>query len=282
MVEEEDRAEIIALAKAIHRRMREWEEARGQQFKIETTLSRLLENDPDYQPYRKRDPDKQRGPARAPGVFTIKRIAEQLDTTVGDLLGEREFDVTVGDRRRIRELLEFLTQRLALDSIEEAAPQLEYRFPIAPARFRERDYDYPQALHAWAIPHMSMAAGAGGVEPDQPLLTTEVLHSIRDVRNGALQVVKVIGDSMADLLQDGYKVLVDTRMKKPLKGDIVAVYIKAEGGVIGYWRDEGRGQIVLDKHNHDYEPVKLGHHTEWFLVGTITKIVEAPLPRPRL
>lgn len=282
MSEDADRANLIALAKAIHRRMRDWEEARGQQFKINHNLSRLLENDPGYQPYRKRDPRKQRGPAKAPGVFTIKRLAEQLDTTVGDLLGEREFDVTVGDRRRIRELIEFLRQRLALDSIEDVAPQpLEYRFPIPPARFKERDYDYPQALHAWIVPEVPMAAGASGVEGERPLLTTEVLHSIRDVRNGALQVVRVVGDSMSDLLHDGYKILVDTRLKKPQKGDLVAVYIKAEGGVIGYWREESHGQVVLDKHNAAYEPVKLGHHTEWFLVGIVTKVVEAALPRPR-
>jgi len=282
MTEDADRAEVIALAKAIHRRMRDWEEAHGQPFKKENNLSRLLENDPGYEPYRKRDPDKQRGPAVAPGIFTIKRIAEQLDTTVGDLLGEREFDVTIGDRRRIRELLEFLRQRLALDSIEDVAPQpLEYRFPVPPARFKERDYDYPQALHAWVVPEVSMAAGPSGIEGDWPLLTTDVLHSIRDVRNGALQVVKVIGDSMADLLQDGYKILVDTRLKKPQKGDLVAVYIKTEGGVIGYWREEARGQVVLDKHNPDHDSVNLGHHTEWFLVGTVTKIVEAGIPRPR-
>lgn len=275
---ESDRAEVIALAKAIHRRMRDWEEAHGLQFKIDTSLSRILENDPDYTPYRERDPGKQRGPSSAPSIFTIKRIAEQLGTTVGDLLGEREFDVTVGDRRRIRELLEFLRQRLALDSIEDVAPDpLEYRFPIPVARFKERDYDYPQALHAWAVPHTAMAAGEGGFEGDRPLLTTDVLHSIRDVRNGALQVIKVIGDSMADRLLDGYKVLVDTRMKKPREGDLVAVYVKAEGGLIGYWSEPSRGRIALRKHNPDYDPVSLGHHSEWFLVGTITKIVEAPL-----
>lgn len=282
MTDESDRTEIIALAKAIHRRMRDWEESHGQPFKKDDTLSRLLENDPDYEPYRKRNPAKRRGPAVSPGVFTIKRIAEQLDTTVGDLLGEREFDVTIGDRRRIRELLEFLRQRLALDSIEEVEPQsLEYRFPIPFARFRERDYDYPQALHAWVVPEIPMAAGPSGIETDRPLLTTEVLHSIRDVRHGALQVIKVIGDSMADLLLDGYKVLVDTRLKNPKNGDLVAVYVKAEGGVIGYWREESRGRVILDKHNPEYKPVPLGHHTEWFLVGTITKVVEAPLPRQR-
>ncbi|HEY0156160.1 MAG TPA: S24 family peptidase [Thermoanaerobaculia bacterium] len=251
-------------------------------FKKDNVVSRLLENDPEYEPYRPRDPEKQRGPSTAPGLFTIKRLAERLDTTVGDLLGEREFDVTVGDRRRIRELIDFLRQRLALDTIEDAEPEgLEYRFPIAPNRFKERDYDYPQALHAWVVPETPMAAGPAGIDGDRPLMTTDVLHSIRDVRNGALQVIKVIGDSMADLLQDGYKVLVDTRLKKPQPRDLVAVYIKDEGGVIGYWREVAHGRVVLDKHNPDFESVELGHHTGWFLVGTITKIVEAPLPRPR-
>lgn len=246
MPEDAPRPEMIALAKAIHRRMRDWEEAHGQPFKKDTNLSRLLENDPDYEPYRPRNPNKKRSAAKEPSLFTIKHVAEQLDTTVGDLLGEREFDVTIGDRRRIRDLLEFLRQRLALDSIEDVAPQpLEYRFPVSPALFKERDYDYPQALHAWVVPEIPMAAGPSGMEAERPLLTTEVLHSIRDVRTRALQVVRVIGDSMADLLLDGYKVLVDTRLKKPQRGDLVAVYIKAEGGVIGFWREEARGEIFL-------------------------------------
>lgn len=259
--------------------MRDWEEKYGATFKIDTNMSRLLENDPDYRPYRKRDPEKRRGPAKVPGLFTIKRLAEQLETTVGDLLGERSFDITPADRRRFRELTDFIRQRLSLDSVDETDREpLEYRFPVEAARFKERDYDYPRALHAWLVPEVPMAAGPSGIEADQPMLTTEVLHSIRDVRHGALQVVRVIGDSMADLLLDGYKILVDTRLKTPRAGDLVAVYIKTEGGVIGYWREEPNRKIFLDKHNREhYGPVQLGHHTEWFLVGTVTKIVEAPL-----
>jgi len=276
----DNRAELIALAKAIHRRMDEWEEVNAAAFKKDNTISRILENDPDYQPYRKRAEEKQRGPSTSPSIFTIKRIAQRLDTTVGDLLGESTLDVTISDRRRIRELLEFLRQRLALDSIEERVPQpAEYRFPIPAERFKERDYDYPQPLHSWVVPEMPAAAGASGIESDGPFLTTEVLHSIRDVRNATLQVIRVIGDSMSDFLQDGYKVLVDTRLKTPSERDVVAVYVKAEGGVIGYWREESRGRIVLDKHNADHKPVILGHHSEWFLLGTITKIVEAPVSR---
>jgi hypothetical protein len=77
---------------------------------------------------------------------------------------------------------------------------------------RAREYDFPQALHGWAVPAMPAAAGKAGIEEDRPLLTTDVLHSIRDIRDGALQVIRVIGDSMSNLLLDGYKVLVDTRL----------------------------------------------------------------------
>ena len=126
---------------------------------------------------------------------------------------------------------------------------------------------------------MPAAAGPSGIEADHPLLTTEGLHSIRDVRSAALQVIHVIGDSMADLLLDGYKVLIDTRLQSPKNRDVVAVYIRNEGGILGYWREESKGRIILDKHNPDYDPAPLGHRSEWFLLGTVTKIVEAPLPR---
>lgn len=276
----DDNAAMVALAKAIHQRMREWEAVNAADFKIDNALSRILENDPDYEPYRPRSKGKSRGPAVEPSVFTIKKIAERLDTTVSDLLGETTLDITISDRRRIRDWIEFLRQRLLLDSVDDAIPQpLEYRFPIRQERFIEREYDYPQALHAWIVPDMPAAAGKGGIELDRPLLTTEVLHSIRDVRNGSLQVIRVIGDSMADRLLDGYKVLVDTRLQSPNERDLVAVYVRSEGGVIGYWHQESKGRIVLQKHNPDYDELRLGHPSEWFLVGIITKIVEAPLLR---
>ena len=49
--------------------------------------------------------------------------------------------------------------------------------------------------------------------------------------------------------------------------------------MIGYWREEAGRKCALDKHNPNYGRVELGHPVGWFLVGTITKIVEAPLSR---
>ena len=64
---------------------------------------------------------------RRPSVFTVNKIAKRLNTTVSDLLGETTLD--------------------------DALPHPpEYRFPIRPERFIGREYDYPQALHAWVVP----------------------------------------------------------------------------------------------------------------------------------
>lgn len=144
MTAPDENAPMVALAKAIHQRMREWEAVNAADFKIDNAISRILENDPTYVPYRPRTVEKSRGPAVEPSVFTIKKIAERLDTTVSDLLGETTLDISVSDRRRIRDWMEFLRQRLPLDSLDDEVPRaLEDRFPIRHERFIEREYDLP-------------------------------------------------------------------------------------------------------------------------------------------
>jgi transcriptional regulator with XRE-family HTH domain len=231
-----------------------------------------------------------------PGIHTVSKIARVLGESVGSLLGERGFEITDADRERAREFVGWLTERFALD--ERALPielphgggevlpftarseePAEFRFPIGESEFIEHDYDYPRPLHAWVVPEAApVAAGPHGIENDWPLSTAQVIHSIRDVRNALLQVVRVIGDSMSDVLRDGYKVLVDTTLTTPANGDIVAVYVKDEGGMIGYWNKQGDNYSLL-KENPDYGRVDLGDPTEWLLWGTVTTIVEAPLPR---
>lgn len=230
-----------------------------------------------------------------PGIHTVSKIARVLGESVGSLLGERGFEITDADRERARQFVGWLTERFALD--ERALPMelphggevlpfaarseepVEFRFPVGEAEFIEHDYDYPRPLHAWVVPEAApVAAGPHGIETDWPLSTAQVIHSIRDVRNALLQVVRVIGDSMSDVLRDGYKVLVDTTLTTPANGDIVAVYVKDEGGMIGYWNKQGDNYSLL-KENPDYGRVDLGDATEWLLWGTVTTIVEAPLER---
>ncbi|HWW61274.1 MAG TPA: hypothetical protein VN181_07900 [Thermoanaerobaculia bacterium] len=110
------RAEIIALARAINRRRLEFKETYANEvFKRDGAVSRILENDPDYKPHRARKSNRKRRPVVNPGIFTIKDIAERLHTTVGTLLGEKGFEITIDDRRRMREFIAFLSQRFALN-----------------------------------------------------------------------------------------------------------------------------------------------------------------------
>lgn len=241
--------DAVALAKAINRRRLEFKQRfDGEVFKRDDSVSRILENDPDYVPHRPRRSDKKREPVRNPGVFTVQEIATKLHTTVGALLGEAGFDVTLDDRRAMREFVLYLTRRFQLNDsrLNLGKEAEEYRFDVPEEHFRQGDYDYPRPLHAWVVPNAPAAGGEGGAEADFQLMATHVLHSIRDVREGRLQVIRVIGDSMSDRIEDGYKILIDTRLIRPANGDMVAVYVKSEGVLLGYWRYE-RGRYWLDK-----------------------------------
>src|ERR1044071_305642 len=194
----ERHAIVIELARAINRRRLELARLRpGKAFKITPTASRILENDPDYPPYRERAEDKKRKPSRNPGIVTIKKIATDLETTVGHLLGERGFELSTDDRRRLLDVVRFLTVTFRLDAIDEppvgaaladAGPS-DFLFPISATEFIPRDHDYPRDLHAWVVPEHSSTAGPTGFEEELPLRTTDILHSIREVRTGRVQVV---------------------------------------------------------------------------------------------
>ena len=107
---------IIALARAINQRRLEFgARYTNEVFKRDGAVSRILENDPDYTPHRPRKLNKSRRPVVNPGIFTVKEIADRLRTTVGSLLGEKGFEITIDDRRRMRDFITFLSQRFALN-----------------------------------------------------------------------------------------------------------------------------------------------------------------------
>jgi hypothetical protein len=110
--------------------------------------------------------------------------------------------------------------------------------------------------------------------------TTEVLHSIRDVYNGQLRVIRVNGESMSPVLHDGDKVTFDIRLVTPQDGDVVAVYDSLRGGIVGYWRRGENGEYWLDKENASFHSELLEAHGGWTLWGTVTRIVDTPM-RPR-
>jgi adenylate kinase len=110
--------DIRALAKAIHRRRAECEQA-DRKVPITPAMSRILEADPDYIPYRRRKAVRRRRyQAVNPAISTMVEIAAALDTTVGALLGERAYRITNEDRRRVLEFVRYLAKLFELDRLQ--------------------------------------------------------------------------------------------------------------------------------------------------------------------
>jgi hypothetical protein len=282
--------DIGGLARRVFERLRAYPRVHGGQgVPINDTLSQILEHEKAYQPLRPRKENKQRAPLQNPGIFTVQEdVADVLDTTIGDLMGEAGYAaardlISTDDRRKLRQAFRLLRDLFdlddeSLDQVDEpvATPSNVYRFVVPPEEFIERDHDYPRALHAWVVPDVPAAAGETGAGTDIDFTETQVLHSVREVWDSRLQVVRVIGDSMAPELRDGWKVLVDTQQTKPAEGALVAVYVKYQGGILGRWSLEGN-QPILVKTNNAFPNVRLGNPDEWKLWGTVTQIVGAPV-----
>jgi hypothetical protein len=276
--------DIATLAKRVHDQWLAWRRRHaGMSIPVDDTLSRLFENVPEYRPLRERSPDRKERAAKIPGVFKLQQIADMLDTTVGDLLGEPGYEsprdlVTTAQRRTLREAMHILRDLFDLDdeSLETIEEPQQYRFSVSANDFIERDHDYPRTLHAWVVPELPASAGNGGAEPDLTLTSAQILHSVREVWDSRLQVVRVIGESMSPELRHGWKVLVDTELTRPAPEALVAVYMKDEGGILGRWHlDDGRAS--LRKTNPEFATIILGPPNEWTLWGTVTKVVEAPV-----
>lgn len=258
----------------------------GMSIPVDDTLSRLFEHVPEYRPLRERSVERQERASKSPGIFKLQQVADTLETTVGDLLGEPGYDsprelLSPAQRRTLRDAAQIIRDLFDLD---DPALDEEPRNPapspaplnVTPEEFIERDHDYPRPLHAWVVPELPAAAGDAGAEPDLSLGSAQILHSIREVWDARLQVLRVIGDSMTPDLRHGWKVLVDTEQTHPVEGALVAVYIKDEGGILGRWHLD-RGKPVLRKTNREYSDIRLQTPDEWTLWGTVTTIVEAPV-----
>jgi hypothetical protein len=97
------RFDIRALAKRIHARRRDFEREFHVRVPVTPGMSRLLEHDDEYLPYRPRIYRPQRRKlVYNPSIAGLIEIAESLHTTVGELLGERGFQFTNEDRRALR------------------------------------------------------------------------------------------------------------------------------------------------------------------------------------
>lgn len=238
--------DVRALAARVYRRWLAYSRRHPDKpIPVNDTLSRLFEHVPEYLPRRVRSARRQPRPAKIPGVFKLQKIAEALETTVGDLLGEPSYEspaevLSPGQRRTLREAMEILRDLFDLDDATLGGSIADTEVAgVGREEFIERDHDYPLALDTAAV-------------------------------------IRVIGNSMAPELQDGWKVLVDTTRTEPADGALVAVYIKDQGGTLGRWHVQ-HGRPFLRKSNTEYADVPLGAPEGWTLWGTVTTIVEAPI-----
>jgi transcriptional regulator with XRE-family HTH domain len=151
--------------------------------------------------------------------------------------------------------------------------------PIAPDEWIEKDADRPRELHAWVRPVDAEAAAGPPRNPDDVIIpSAQLLNSLREVRDDRVKVVKIFGDSMHPVLRNGWKVLLDPARSLFSPGKIVMVYLKDEGTTVGLLAKHGDAFKIV-KRNPNYGgpveiPLKSG---EWYPIGTITTIVEAPV-----
>jgi transcriptional regulator with XRE-family HTH domain len=217
---------------------------------------------------------------RGPGIFRVKRAADRLGVSVGYLLGETDDAITLTDRQRVAEMVNWLSDRFALKEHEpvHTLPKSTEEFPVEPDDFIETDFDYPRELHItrWREDFEVAAGEAGGTETD---MTAHTIHS-EDVRDTTHRVIKVRGRSMSPDYEEGWMLLVDLRKLQPQPGDPVAVYVEGRGSILGYWEPTPDGGALLEKANPESKPVRLaGDRKAWRLLGTVQKIVDQPAKR---
>jgi SOS-response transcriptional repressor LexA len=232
---------------------------------------------------------------RQPGVFTLKAFANEVGETVGSLLGEVDDVLTEDDRRRMIEFSDWLRERaqrferstiVAVDNVRQFPSNVrrDGDFPLPPIPIDDwifKDTDRPQPLHAGAKPIAADVAAGSPSNPDDDSLIpqAQVLNSIlREIRDPRVNVIRVAGHSMHPVLRNGWLVLVDPARALFQPGKVVMVYVKDEGTTIGLLAKNGPGYKIV-KRNLDYGgPVEISlPEGEWYPVGTVTRIVDAPV-----
>ena len=151
--------------------------------------------------------------------------------------------------------------------------------PIPEEQWIERDTDIPRPLHAWIRPVDAEAAAGPPRNPDDVIIpAAQLLNSLREVRDDRVKVVKVFGDSMYPVLRNGWKVLLDPARSLFQPGKIVMVYLRDEGTTIGLLAKQGESFKIVKRNPNYGGPVEIPLTAgEWYPIGTVTTIVEAPV-----
>jgi hypothetical protein len=160
-------ARVITLGKAIHAAIDAYNARHPMApFAITDAVSRIVANDPDYVPPRKRIAGRKRSPVKNPGVFTVQSIAAELDTAVGALLGEEGYEITDSDRRTFRWFASFLDMRFPVARLAAVSLPDEQSFRVKD--FRARSRSSRRRLHVRARSRRGVR-GAKARRDDRPV-----------------------------------------------------------------------------------------------------------------
>lgn len=267
MAKQDHSEELLQLGRVLMRLMLEHENAHHTRLKLNSSLSRILNLVPEWRALRRRDESGGDGRrAVNPSFFTLVQAAKELKVPICAFAPTIEHQPLTDAQRKLLTLAaRWMLANFAARDDERAAYTSDFEDFDAYVTFEKVEY-------------ASAASRVGTDEQLTPELV-EVLASIPGIRGERLQVTTVRGDSMAERLHHGDRVLVDVQRRTPRNGEMIVVDRGHLGRTIGYWRGEGK-RCLLDKEN---EPaIDLGSPADFTILGTITGIVWSPIgPRSR-
>lgn len=267
MATRRDRSDQLReLATVFFRLMREFEMATTKRLKVSGPLSRLLDHSPEYRAVRGRSEKSGKRVAKEPGFFTLVDAVKEMNVPICALVPSIEHQALTEPQRKVLTLYaRWSLANFAARADERAANTSDFEDFEAYVTIRKQSD--------------VLAASPVGTDSQFEPEDADVLESIRGISSERLQVVRVRGNSMADRLHDGDRVLIDVHLRTPRNGEAIAVDRGHLGRTIGYWRREGK-RCYLDKENA--ATIDLGSPDDFTILGTITRIVDAPfLPRER-
>ena len=254
--------ELRKVASNLYRLMREREIATTRRLKIDSKVTHILNHSSEYQQLRLRGKVDGRK-AKDPAFLTLVDIASELEVPLCALMPTIDHQaITAPEREVLTRVSRWILGKFAKRQEERVAYQSDVD-----------DFEAYVTVRKQAFPSAASPTGADEqLEPED----VEVLKAIPGILEDRFQVTTVRGDSMTDRLHPGDRVLVDVSRRKPLEGEIVVVDRGHLGRTIGYWYQRG-DRCYLEKHNG--ATINLGSADDWQILGTVTRIVDAPLLR---
>jgi len=257
--------EIREIATVLLRLMREFEMTTTSRLKVTAALNHILNHVPEYR-VRVRGEKSDMRLSKEPSFFTLLDAVKEMNVPICALVPSMEHQPLTEPQRKVLTLYaRWSLANFAARADERAAYTSDFEDFEAYVTIRKKSD--------------VLAAGSVGTDSQFEPEDADVLESIRGISSERLQVVRIRGNSMANRLHDGDRVLIDVHLRTPRNGEAIAVDRGHLGRTIGYWRREGK-RCYLDKENAD--TIDLGSPDDFTVLGTITAVVYAPyLPRER-